>query len=90
LRRASFELTRLTEEEQVMAAEILFLTASLIFALAVIVGANIWALRDPPETELHRSLSKEIEELLDAADRVCEHDSDRKLHPGGTANQDGP
>jgi hypothetical protein len=57
---------RLNEQEQAMNSEMLLLIASPIFALTVIVAANIWALKDPPETELQRSLSKSIEEMLNA------------------------
>jgi hypothetical protein len=46
----------------------IFMVASLIFGVAVIVGADIWALKDPPETELRRSLSKAIDDLLEADD----------------------
>ena len=42
----------------------IFIIASLVFGLAFIVGANIWALRAPPETDLQRTRSKEIDELL--------------------------
>ncbi len=44
--------------------QMIFIIASLVFGLAVIVGANIWALRPPPETDLQRTLPKEIDELL--------------------------
>jgi hypothetical protein len=44
--------------------QMIFIIASLVLGLAVIVGANIWALRAPPETDLQRTLSKEIDELL--------------------------
>ena len=35
-----------------------------IFGLTVIVAANIWAVREPPQTEAQRSLSRAIEEIL--------------------------
>jgi hypothetical protein len=44
-----------------MNLETIFVVASLILAIAGVVGANIWALRDPPETKLQRSLSKAID-----------------------------
>jgi hypothetical protein len=39
---------------------------SLVFALVVMVGANIWALRDGSAQELRQraALDKEIEDLL--------------------------
>jgi hypothetical protein len=67
-----------------MNLEMIFVVASLILAIASIVGANIWALRDPPETELQRSLSKAIDDWLEAEEGTPEigrdslHDSD---HP---------
>jgi len=44
--------------------QMIFIIASLVFGLAVIVGANIWALSAPPETGLQRTMSKEIDQLL--------------------------
>jgi hypothetical protein len=61
----------------------LFIIASLIFGLAVIVVANIWVLR-APETEVQRSVSHAIDEILEAdngmreLDRSSLHDRD---HP---------
>jgi hypothetical protein len=52
--------------------EMLFIIGSLIFAVVVIVGANIWALRDAPVRGLEVSLeplSKEIRELLETEPR---------------------
>ena len=48
------------------------------------VGANIWALRAPPETDLQRSLSKAIDEWLEAKEGTPEirrnwvHDNDHR------------
>jgi hypothetical protein len=55
-----------------MSIEMLFIIASLIFGLAVIVAANIWAMAEPPQTEQQRSLSRAIEELLGAENAARE------------------
>jgi hypothetical protein len=57
-----------------MNAEFIFIIASVIFAVAIMVGANIWALRDPPETQMQRSLSEAIDEWLKAEERAPEID----------------
>jgi glucose uptake protein GlcU len=46
--------------------EWIFIIGSLAFALAVIVGANMWALRDgsPAELRQRRALEKGIADLL--------------------------
>jgi hypothetical protein len=56
-----------------MSVEMFFIVASLIFGLTVIVGANVWALREPPQTELQRSVSRAIEEILDRDNTEWEH-----------------
>jgi len=59
----------------------IFVVASLIVCLTVIVAANIWlftVLRNPPETELWRSLSKAIDELLEVGEEQPGHDRVRR------------
>jgi hypothetical protein len=51
---------------------LIFIIGSLVFALAFIVGANIWALRDGPVRGLEPSLEplvKEIDEYVDVEAR---------------------
>jgi hypothetical protein len=50
----------------------LFIVGSLIFAVLVIVGANVWVLWDvlfPGRAESSDSISLEIAELLEAENR---------------------
>ena len=56
-----------------MDIEMLFIIASLIFGVTVIVAANVWAVAGPPQTELQQSLSQAIEDILAAEDatRKC-------------------
>jgi hypothetical protein len=61
-----------------MNAQLIFAIASVVFAVAIIVGANIWALRDPPETQVQRSLSEAIDEWLKAEERAPEIDQNSR------------
>jgi hypothetical protein len=70
-----------------MSVETIFIGASLIFGLAVIVAANIWAVREPAETEVQRSLSRAIEDILDAESAGWE--GRRSSPPRRSENLDG-
>jgi hypothetical protein len=61
-----------------MNAQLIFAIASVVFAVAIVVGANIWALRDPPETQVQRSLSEAIDEWLKAEERAPEIDQNSR------------
>jgi hypothetical protein len=56
---------------------ILFVIASLIFLVAVIIGANIWAVREPRTSELERSLTELINEISDAGTELRPSDRNR-------------
>ena len=53
-----------------MNAEMVFIIGSLVFALTVIIAANIWVVKGPAETELQRALTTAIEDMRDAGDAV--------------------
>jgi hypothetical protein len=55
-----------------MSAEMIFITASLISGLTVIVAANIWAVAERRQPERQRSLSRAIEEILGAENTARE------------------
>jgi hypothetical protein len=71
-----------------MNAEMLFIIGSLVFALTVIIAANVWVLKDPPETELQRALSNAIEDMLDAGNAARRPDRE-SLHMTENADRDG-
>jgi hypothetical protein len=64
-----------------MSVEMLFIVASVMFGLIFVVAANVWALREPPQTELQREVSKAIEEILAAEDSARERPPNARQEP---------
>lgn len=45
--------------------ELLFIIGAIVFGIAVFVGGNIWAMRDPPGNDLIGRLIDEIETVVE-------------------------
>jgi hypothetical protein len=71
-----------------MNAEMLFIIGSLVFALTVIIAANIWVLTGPAETELQRALTTAIEDMLDTGTAARRPDRGSR-HITENADRDG-
>jgi hypothetical protein len=57
------------EQEQIMSWEMPFIIGSIIFAVAVIIGGNVWVLWDvlfPRCAQRQDAMSEELEQLLTA------------------------